>query len=431
TFAERGPGTGPLDVRKKYLANACPTILIRKDGKPMVISTNYLKRPKAMILDSQNGSVLASLYLERGTLLGGVYAYLDQQERLVMVDGDNNLIRIKARHHDGDWSLFIDETLNLGPHMDQDDGAVSLVPDGQGATWIGTKKARILVVKNSSVTSLDLDPGEEIHNSISATLDGHCSVITDHKIYVLGKDRNGNPRVKWKAPYDRGRYRKVGQLSQGSGASPTFFGGDFHSRYVMLTDNADAQMNLIVYLASNGRKICEIPVFSFGSHGTENSAIGFGRTIIVASTYGYPYPAGPGGAAPVDPAREDDSFRGGMWRIDIREDESGADVVWQSPVRSAAVPKYSLADGNIYTIEEREERGPLGLLKRRKFYFQVIDGETGVSLTEGTSINGFGHNLQFIPVAMPDPLQMAGNIGPDGVYWQGTIQGVIRFSPSP
>ena len=63
---------------------------------------------------------------------------------------------------------------------------------------------------------------------------------------------------------------------------------------------------------------------------------------------------------------------GGMWRIDIREDESGADVVWQSPVRSAAVPKYSLADGNIYTIEKREECH--GLLKRRRFYFQVIDG---------------------------------------------------------
>ena len=56
--------------------------------------------------------------------------------------------------------------------------------------------------------------------------------------------------------------------------------------------------------------------------------------------------------------------------------------------------------------------------------------ETGRSLTEGTSINDFvSDHLQFIPIAMPAPLQEAGNIGPDGVYWQGTIQGEIRFSP--
>ncbi len=118
-----------------------------------------------------------------------------------------------------------------------------------------------------------------------------------------------------------------------------------------------------------------------------------------------------------------------MCRIDIREDESGCDIIWRNSIRSAAVPKYSIADGKIYTIEEREKSGFFGIVKRRKFYFQVIDGQTGRSLTEGTSINSFGSSFSWIPIALPDPLQMAGNIGPDGVYWQGTVQGVIRFSP--
>ena len=47
----------------------------------------------------------------------------------------------------------------------------------------------------------------------------------------------------WRAPYDRGTARKVGQINQGSGTTPTFLGRNF----VAITDNADARMHVLVY----------------------------------------------------------------------------------------------------------------------------------------------------------------------------------------
>ena len=39
---------------------------------------------------------LASLQVAKGTLLGGVYAYLDNENRVVMIDGNNHLLRVSS-----------------------------------------------------------------------------------------------------------------------------------------------------------------------------------------------------------------------------------------------------------------------------------------------------------------------------------------------
>ena len=139
-----------------------------------------------------------------------------------------------------------------------------------------------------------------------------------------------------------GRPQKPGQLSWGSGSTPTFFGPNTGGDYLTLIDNADNKVNLMVVRVANGGLVCKTPVLTSGGPGSENSPIGAGRTVIAASTYGYPYPAVPDDAGPAVPPTA--PFTGGMTRVDVRADGTGCDVIWDSAVRSAAVPKLSLAD---------------------------------------------------------------------------------------
>ncbi len=183
------------------------------------------------------------------------------------------------------------------------------------------------------------------------------------------------------------------------------------SEYLTITDNAFPKSKLLVYKTENGKLIASVPIFGDANSGTENSPVAFGRSIFVASTYGYPYPALPDGAGASQPASA--PFAGGMQRIDVRVDESGADIVWTNAVRSTAVPKLSVADNLIYTFSRNS------LLSKdwdgNQYYFTVIDPETGKVLVSREA--GFGF--------MFDTLQMVGNTLPSGVLYQGVLTGVL------
>lgn len=87
--------------------------------------------PKIVLLDPQ-GKELAKLDLPKGALLGGVYAYLDEQNRMVLVDGTNTLIRL-AHSADG-RNIWVDSRVDLSGMLSMvaGDQVVGLVPDWQG-----------------------------------------------------------------------------------------------------------------------------------------------------------------------------------------------------------------------------------------------------------------------------------------------------------
>jgi hypothetical protein len=427
-----GPGAGSLESSFALKGAACPTVLIRKDAKPMVLCTTWLGRaPTIHLLDKSSSFSLAQLSLPAGSLLGGVYAYLDNEDQLVMVDGEQNLIRVEASSYKKGlrlitwWRLAVVEQISLRAAVTghcgggECDAVVSISPDGQGDIWFVTLKGLVGVYhpQTGAIDTAMLGSGEAIHNSFSTTIDGRAAVATDHALYLLQKDESGFPFVVWRNEYDRGSARKPGQLSYGSGATPTFFGPTSGTDFVTITDNADGALNLLVFDASkvdssegtsSGQLLCQHPVFDENAAGTENSAIGFGASVFVASTYGYPYPALPEGAGESIPPSAD--FVGGMARIDIRSDRTGCDLIWENDVRSSAVPKLSLEDELIYTIE-RKGSG-------HSYYFTAVDPDTGDVPMQKSVGDTMLHNT----------LQMAGNIGQDGVYWQGTVGGVLRIS---
>jgi hypothetical protein len=417
-----GPGAGPLSVTSKTFLNACSTVLIRSDSKPFVLCTTFFGRdPIVRLLNKNNGNSLADITLSSSSLLGGVYAYLDSSDRMIMVDGSNNIVRIKASKKRvlwwTTWELSIDQSDSIDTAVTGHcgsagcDGVVAIAPGLNNNVWFVTASGKVGILNNSSkaVSSIALPAGETINNSFSTLLDGRAAIATSKALYLLQESASAEPELLWRETYDAGSARKPGQLSWGTGATPTFFGPTDGEDFVMITDNADNGISLLVHDTDDGSLICQQPIFASNNSGTENSAIGVGNIAIVASTYGYPYPAYPEGAGDSVPASAD--FIGGMVRVDVRDDRSGCDIVWQNDVRSSAVPKLHVGEELIYTVE----RKPGGFLFD-SFHFSVIDPHSGALLQQTEMGNG-------------DTLQMAGNCGTDGVYWQGTMFGIQRIAP--
>ncbi|MFE1789165.1 hypothetical protein ACFW7J_12360 [Streptomyces sp. NPDC059525] len=418
TTAYPGPGTSGISYSRTALASACPTVVVGGDGYVIALCTTIFGRtPTVHLLDPGTGADLASLALPKGSLFGGVYAYLDNADRLVVVDGSNNLVRVGHHRTGSGWELRIDQSTPLGGAVPAGDNIVGLTPDWDGRVWFATSGGVIGTVDTGTGTVRSISTGEGVQNSIS-TVPGRTAVATDHALYLLSAAPDGTPVVDWRAPYDRGPARKPGQLSWGTGTTPSFFGPEQGTEYVTIVDNADPHGNLLVYRAAGGPDpICRIPVLTqYARSGTEDAVIASGRSVFVTNTYGYPYPALPEGAPASQPSSA--NFDGGLSRIDVNAEGTGCSVVWNSTVKSAALPRLSLADGKIYTVSVTGPTGSAGLNTFAQYHHSVIDPATGAQLT--SSFLGIG--------LVYNPLQMRGTAAPDGTLYQGTETGVVRIS---
>lgn len=405
---------------------ACPTILAGQDGYIQALMTQFLgsdaklRKPKLAIIEPASGAQLGAMEIPTGALLGGVYAYLDADSNLVMVDGTNALTWIS--HSQDGMKVWVSRRIDLTDAMklEPKDHVVGIVPDWHGRIWVASERGVVgLIDPKRNVVRLtklqQYSPTERIDNSISACPQG-VSIITSYGIYMLGADAStSKPRIIWSHSYDRGTKQKPGQLSHGSGATATFFGPN-GSDYVMLSDNADRQEKLIVYRSADGSAVGEGPLFTPGASGTENSMIGVQNSIVGACTFGYPYAqypdTKPAYRAQVAP---------GMERWDVNDDASGITLKWRNNgIYSAAVPRLSTADNLIYTCER--PRGPAGVLTGPLVYACAIDMDSGRVV-----------HRQRLPrlanlLAGGDPSQMVGVIDKHGVWWQGTIGGIYRIS---
>ncbi|MEV7182073.1 hypothetical protein [Kitasatospora sp. NPDC093679] len=415
-----GPGAGPLTSRRVALASACPTVLVGSDGYPVALCTPILGQvPTVHLLDPATGDSIAELTVAKGSLLGGVYAYLDQLDRLVLVDGERSLLRIGHRRTAaGGPELYLASSLALAGAVPEGDSVTGVSPDWQGRVWFATAGGVVGTAddRTGRVRSVSLPAGERIANSIS-TAPGGTAVATDHATYLLTAHADGTPRISWRQPYDRGPGRKPGQLSPGTGSTPTFFGPATGTDYLTVVDNAAPTVDLLVYRASTGAPVCSVPVLRAGGSGSENSPVAAGNSVFVASTYGYPYPKLPEGAGASVPASGD--FTGGLSRVDVRADGSGCDLVWDNRTRSAAVPRLSTADGLIRTVLRRPVipfTTATSLLD--PYYYAEIDPATGSTVRTRYLGAGF----------LYDTLQTVGSIAPGGVVYQGTVTGVLRIA---
>ncbi|MGW8379471.1 hypothetical protein ACWG0Q_27200 [Actinacidiphila sp. SB3-2] len=350
---------------------------------------------------------------------GGAYAYLDHRDRLVLADSRQHILRLSHRQKaDGTWEFRKDADWDLTRHVPHDcvswtnlypkgqcDPVTSVAPDWDGRIWWVTRQGRIGTVdpRDGAVRSTRLR-GEEIQNSFSTGPDG-VSIVSDHALYAFRADRDGTPAARWRTPYDRGTRSKPGSVNQGSGTTPTLLGegrGRGAGRYVAITDNADDRMHLQVHRRTDGSLVCKVPLFRSGASTTDNSLIGWGRSLVAENNYGYENPTS---------LLLGKSVPGGITRVDVRKDGSGCDTVWESEEKApSSVPKLSTGNGLLYFYTKQPDRRGIDA-----WYLTAVDHRTGKTRWKRLTGTGPFYDNNWAPIT----------IGPDGTAYAGVFNGLV------
>jgi len=278
------------------------------------------------------------------------------------------------------------------------------MPDHGGLIWWVTRRGRLgtLNPETGTVQSTRLD-GEEIQNGFSVAEDG-VYIVSDHAMYRFHAGAQGEPLQGWREAYDRGTSRKIGTINQGSGTTPTLLG----DKYVTVTDNADGRINLVVYHRrqehSGPRQVCKVPLFDDNHSVTDNSMVAFNRSILIENNAGY---------TSAYEQKQWDAAGGGIMRIDVREDDSGCDVVWHSQERSTSVvPKFSADTGlaYFYTFDKQAD-------DQIAWYLTALDYETGETRFKVLTGIGTAFDNNWAPLTL----------APDGTAYVGTSKGLVAI----
>jgi len=415
------------------LARQCATFTFTKDGHPLILCgglTSFrlqLLHKETLELLSQfdlpmRPSTFESLVKRDVGIIfsdtsGGAYFYLDNQDRAVLADSAQRIRRIGPVQKDGKWEFKEFDNWDMTPYVPNDcyhynnlkptgecDAITTVMPDPEGLIWWVTRNGRMgtLNPENGTVIATRLN-NEEIQNSFAIDEAG-AFIVSDHAIYRF-KLENGLPVENWRLPYDRGTGRKVGSINQGSGTSPSIFGG---GKYVTFTDNADDRIAIIVAYTGDvpegrTRQICRVPVFKSGASATDNSMIAYDRSILLKNNHGY---------TNAQIQKDYTSVTGGVVRVDVREDESGCDIIWDSDLKvPSVVPKLSLGSGIAYFYS-------FNVLPNgdRLWSLVGLDFETGKEILRIPTGTGIAFNNNWGSIA----------IAPNSDVYVGTREGLLR-----
>jgi hypothetical protein len=395
-------GPGPLGQHPEVTTSwfgleECATLAFDPEGRLVALCGNR-SGPVLHLLDPETMRPLDTFDLPDREesdkrpwedLCGGAYFYLDAQARAVVATTDRRVLTV-----DSDGLEQVDE-VDLGDVVPDDDCLVALLPDWEGNTWYVTQDGRVGVAGGGD----PLDLGGEIANSI-ATDEAGVYLVTTEALYKVALDEEGRPAVLWEAAYDNGDGKKPGQLSAGSGTTPTVL----PSGLVAITDNAEPQMHVQFYDASDGELVCEAAVFGKGESASDNSLVAVGdASVVVENNYGYraPWSTMVGRATP-----------GGLARVDADPATGECSVGWQSDeVAPTSVAKVSLATGLVYAYTTRPSWWGVSA-----WYLTAVDartGETAFSVRTGT---GTLFNNHYSAVTL----------GPDGSAYVATLGGMVR-----
>lgn len=451
-----GPGATNLEVYKNLTIDATmPSVLMSENGGLVCVGVGTTAKtaqiPIVMLVSPQTLAPLDQITLTKpqsGNLAGGLYNYLDHQNRLVLVNGDG-VMQWYSNNYDrttDTGSLTLDQSVDIGQPM-----VVGLVPDYEGRIWFATQgslstdEAPAVVgyydPQTQAIQTYSLPAGEMVANSISSSPAG-VAVATTSAVALFTAGENGAIQPVWHQVYGNSGVRKPGQLSPGTGSTPVFFGPDTGYEYLVITDNSTAPNtgnatpaeNVNVYRVSDGTLVAQTGFLTSANSGTENAPIAIGDRIFVPSTYGYWYPPPSETPSSSVPALAAAPFVGGFQGMTLAADGTSLSTSWgpANTVASSALPRLSLADNLIYTVLAASTSQVSGTSTQTtvNYSFAAIDAATGAVVGTPTPM---GENT--FAGSYPDyrstgsytwnTLQMTGVISPSGVFYQGTAGGIV------
>ncbi len=334
-------------------------------------------------------------------LCGGTYFFLDGDDHAFATTTDSTIAEVEVAD---DGTLTPVRDWPLADEIGADDCLVATSVDWAGRVWWFSQDGVVGTLDRASgeVHGLALPTGEAIYNSVSSDETGGVYPITTHATYRLDADADGRPVVTWRVPYDRGTRLKPGQLSQGSGTSPTLIG----KKWIAIADNAEPRANVVVYdrrANQGGREHCSVPVLPSGASATENSLVAAGHSVIIENNYGYDG---------VQATLLGRTTTPGLARVMIEPD--GCRLAWTNDsVAPTSVAKASLGNGLLYAYTKPERSDLIDA-----WYFTAIDirtGRTAWSRLTGTGIQWNNHYAAIY-------------LGPDGVAYIATVAGLVRIA---
>ncbi len=409
------PGSGPLGEDPEvdtawYGVKECATLAFDTRGR-MVALCGGLRGPVMHVVDLDSMDPVATLELPERTgtsgkrpwedLCGGAYFYLDAEDVAYVGTTVRSIAVVSTADEDGEPELELQRTLDLSGVIPDDDCVIALMPDWEGlGTWWVSRNGRVGHVTADEPTTV-LDLGEGISNSVSVDLGG-LYVVTDGALHKLGLGTTGEPEVLWRTEYTNSGTDKSGQLSPGSGTTPTVL----PSGLVAITDNAEPRMNVQFYDAADGALVCEAPVFEEGESSSDNSLTMVGEAgVVVENNFGNDSPLS---------AALGRGFPGGFARVDAVDTGTDRDcqVAWTSDeIGPSTVPKVSLANGLVYTYTVKPNRWGV-----QAWYVTAIDAETGETAFSVRTGTGTMFNNHGAPVTL----------SPDGSLYVPTLAGMVR-----
>lgn len=341
---------------------------------------------------------------------GGVYFHLDHQDRVLLATNELEIqlwaLEGSGRNHRWklDSSVPIADLLNSARR--ETHHVVDVMPDWEGSYWFITRAGLVGVVNRDGgqgdVIALgSVGEREGIDNALAVGENG-VFVVSSHAMYNLRRDVSGGVEIQWREAYDRGSGAKPGTMGYGSGTTPTLIRND----YVAITDNADGQVNVMVYdqRAREGTQaVCKQGVFPAGRGTSENSLAVVGKSLIVENNFGYSGPRNIPGSEP------------GLARIDILNDGSDCKLAWENlgVTSPSAVPKVSLANGLLY-IYTRDEANPDEL---HAWYLTALDVATGELVFKQLTGVGWLYNNHYGSISIAE----------DGTAYIGIMGGLVKL----
>ncbi|EFQ82348.1 hypothetical protein HMPREF0063_12510 [Aeromicrobium marinum DSM 15272] len=370
----------------------------------MVIDPVTLRPVSELRTSARNLATSANPFTD---ICGGTYFFLDADDVAYPTTGEKTVQKIRVQ---ADGSLVKEQEWSLAEHLAADDCLIATMPDWDGRLWFFSQAGRVGTLDRATgtVQVMQLPEGEEVTNSVSTDETGGMYVVSTHALYRLDATAEGLPEVTWREVYDRGSIQKPGNLSQGSGTTPTLLG----DRWVAINDNADPQTNILVYDRRAGvsdRLHCTQPVLTSGASTTENSLVAAGNSFIIENNYGY------GGPTTTILGK---TSTPGLARVMVEDD--GCRVAWtNSSIAPSSVPKASLGNGLLYAYTKPKLPSMLGNAVDA-WYFTAIDIRTGKTVWSRLMGTGIQWNNHYAAIYL----------GPDGTAYIATLAGLIRIQDS-
>jgi hypothetical protein len=398
--------SGPLGQDTETLSHyeppggVCGSVTFNSQGQ-IVTTCIQLRAVRLKLFDPRTLEELASLELPPRSpstnpfqdFAGGGYFYLDNEDRAVIPTTDRHLYVVALR----DGAFAIEQNYDLSDTLPSGAKIISALPDWSGRIWLATTAGVVATVDpaTGAITSYEL--GEVIQNSFAVGDENDVYIVSEKALYRFEAGADGSPVVAWRKEYDNTGEIKPGQVSAGSGTTPTLHGDG----WVSITDNADP-MHVVVYRRRDGSLVCEQAVFEKGASATDNSLIAAGHSLIVENNYGYTGPTSTMNGERTQP---------GIERVDIEPDGEGCKTVWHSGETSpSVVPKLSLSNGLVYIYTQADERDA-----DDPWFLTALDFRTGKTVWERLTGQGIGFNNNYAPVT----------IGPDGTAYVGVLGGLL------